>query len=242
MSDTNTSSSAPVKKNITRRDVLAMAGCGVAGLVVGGVLASWGVTQDSIASGRIELRTTPTKMIVTDRARCSGCQRCEMMCTLQNDGASQPAAARIHVHDGFNFGSDWESFDGIYYSCEWQIRACHMCTTALCQTSCPHGAIITMENGTRTVDPDKCGLRYLRRRLPVAHARGEHRDPQVHQVHRLRPLRRPVPQRRSRAHQVGEREPLLRSHPFRDQVALRQRGPGLRRRRQDRPVKEKRNG
>ena len=30
MSDTNTSGSAPVKKNITRRDVLAMAGCGVA--------------------------------------------------------------------------------------------------------------------------------------------------------------------------------------------------------------------
>lgn len=65
----------------TRRTVLAMTGCGVAGLVVGGVLASWGVTTASIASGRIELRTTPTKMIVTDRARCSGCQRCEMMCT-----------------------------------------------------------------------------------------------------------------------------------------------------------------
>ncbi len=63
-----------------------MAGCGVAGLVVGGVLASWGVTQDSIASGRIELRTTTTKMIVTDGARCPGCQRCEMMCTLKNDG------------------------------------------------------------------------------------------------------------------------------------------------------------
>ena len=156
MSDTNTSGSAPVKKNITRRDVLAMAGCGVAGLVVGGALASWGVTQESIASGRIELRTTPTKMIVTDRARCSGCQRCEMMCTLKNDGASQPAAARIHVHDGLQFGSDWESCDGLFYSCEWQIRACHMCTTALCQTSCPHAAIVTLEDGTRTVDPEKC--------------------------------------------------------------------------------------
>ena len=60
-------------KTFTRRSVLAMAGCGVAGLVVGGVLASWGVTSKSIASGRIEIRTTPTKMIVTDRARCSGC-------------------------------------------------------------------------------------------------------------------------------------------------------------------------
>ena len=61
------------QKTFTRRTVLAMAGCGVAGLVVGGVLASWGVTSKSIASGRIEIRTTPTKMIVTDRARCSGC-------------------------------------------------------------------------------------------------------------------------------------------------------------------------
>jgi Fe-S-cluster-containing dehydrogenase component len=95
-------------------------------------------------------------VLKVNRARCTGCQRCEMMCTLQNDGASQPAAARIHVHDGLQFGSDWESCDGLFYSCEWQIRACHMCTTALCQTSCPHGAIITMENGTRTVDPEKC--------------------------------------------------------------------------------------
>ena len=30
------------RKTVTRRQVLAMAGCGVAGLVVGGVLATWG--------------------------------------------------------------------------------------------------------------------------------------------------------------------------------------------------------
>ena len=95
-------------------------------------------------------------MLKVNRARCTGCQRCEMMCTLKNDGASQPAAARIHVHDGLQFGSDWESCDGLFYSCEWQIRACHMCTTALCQTSCPHAAIVTLEDGTRTVDPEKC--------------------------------------------------------------------------------------
>lgn len=89
----------------TRRTVLAMTGCGVAGLVVGGVLASWGVTTASIASGRIELRTTPTKMVVTDRARCSGCQRCEMMCTLKNDGATQQSIARVRVWDNYNFGS-----------------------------------------------------------------------------------------------------------------------------------------
>ena len=79
-----------------------MAGCGVAGLVVGGVLASWGVTSASIASGRIEIRTTPTKMIVTDRARCSGCQRCEMMCTLKNDGRVCQHIARVRVWPNYN--------------------------------------------------------------------------------------------------------------------------------------------
>ena len=108
------------------------------------------------SKGEVDYYATPAHVLKVNRARCTGCQRCEMMCTLKNDGASQPAAARIHVHDGLQFGSDWESCDGLFYSCEWQIRACHMCTTALCQTSCPHAAIVTLEDGTRTVDPEKC--------------------------------------------------------------------------------------
>ena len=51
---------APADKKppfFTRRTVLAMTGCGVAGLVVGGVLASWGVTTQSIASGRIDRKS-----------------------------------------------------------------------------------------------------------------------------------------------------------------------------------------
>ena len=43
-----------------------------------------------------------------------------MSCTLQNDGVSQPAAARIHVHDGFYYGKELGSGDGIYYSMEWK--------------------------------------------------------------------------------------------------------------------------
>lgn len=90
----------PKKKHVfTRRSVLAMCGCGVAGLIAGGALASWGVTERSIASGRIDIRTTPLKMIVTDRARCSGCQRCEMSCTLKNDARVCQHIARVRVWD-----------------------------------------------------------------------------------------------------------------------------------------------
>ena len=160
MSDTNTSSSAPVKKNITRRDVLAMAGCGVAGLVVGGVLASWGVTQDSIASGRIELRTTPTKMIVTDRARCSGCQRCEMMCTLKNDGRVCQHIARVRVWDNYYWGKSADTGDGSFGdgkgACEFTVEHCKQCADAQCVKYCPVHAIYADEKtGARTVDTKK---------------------------------------------------------------------------------------
>ena len=147
----------PKQKTFTRRTVLAMAGCGVAGLVVGGVLASWGVTSASIASGRIEIRTTPTKMIVTDRARCSGCQRCEMMCTLKNDGATQQSIARVRVWDNYNFGSGVDTNDGIFGNCQFTVASCKQCADPQCAKYCPVHAIHSdEETGARVVDEDVC--------------------------------------------------------------------------------------
>lgn len=140
----------------TRRGFVKVSGAFVAGMVALGLLPDTAAAAPTSSKGEVDYYATPAHVLKVNRARCTGCQRCEMMCTLKNDGASQPAAARIHVHDGLQFGSDWESCDGLFYSCEWQIRACHMCTTALCQTSCPHAAIVTLEDGTRTVDPEKC--------------------------------------------------------------------------------------
>ena len=144
-------------KTFTRRTVLAMAGCGVAGLVAGGVLASWGVTSASIASGRIEIRTTPTKMIVTDRARCSGCQRCEMACTLKNDGRVCQHIARVRVWDNYNFGTNPGSGDGSYANCQFTVEHCKQCADAACMSYCPVHAIYASEdNGARMVDTDRC--------------------------------------------------------------------------------------
>ncbi|MDD7369554.1 MAG: twin-arginine translocation signal domain-containing protein, partial [Berryella intestinalis] len=52
---TTAESGSTDKKTITRRNVLALAGTGVAGLVAGGVLATWGVTQERLASGELDL-------------------------------------------------------------------------------------------------------------------------------------------------------------------------------------------
>ena len=62
------------QKGFTRRQVvIGGVGIGLAGLIAGGALAKWGVVEESIASGRIVLDPLPQKMIITDRARCSGC-------------------------------------------------------------------------------------------------------------------------------------------------------------------------
>ena len=173
-------------KTFTRRSVLAMAGCGVAGLVVGGVLASWGVTSKSIASGRIEIRTTPTKMIVTDRARCSGCQRCEMACTLKNDGRVCQHIARVRVWPNYNFGTNVGSTDGAYGNCEFTVEHCKQCEDPACMNYCPVHR-----------------LRHVQPGVPVEHAGGGFRDGRVHEVHLVRPLRRAVPERRHQVHRLG---------------------------------------
>ncbi|TJW12159.1 4Fe-4S binding protein [Parvibacter caecicola] len=149
------------KHQVTRRQVLAMCGCGVAGLIAGGVLASWGVTEKSIAAGRIDIRTTPTKMIVTDRARCSGCQRCEMMCTLKNDGYVDQSIARVRVWDNYYWGEGADTGDGALGdgtgACEFTVEHCKQCDDAACMNNCPVHAIYCDEDtGARVVNEEAC--------------------------------------------------------------------------------------
>lgn len=144
-------------KTFTRRNVLAMAGCGIAGLVAGGVLASWGVTTERIANGDIDLRTTPTKMIVTDRARCSGCQRCEMMCTLRQDGRVCQNIARVRVWDNYLWGSGVDTGDGVFGTCQFTVEHCKQCADPMCAKYCPvHAISADPSTGARVVDDRRC--------------------------------------------------------------------------------------
>ena len=141
----------------TRRGFVKVSSAFVASMVALGLLPDAAAAAPTSSKGKVDYYATPTHVLKVNRARCTGCQRCEMSCTLKNDGTSQPAAARIHVNDGYYYGSELGSGDGVYYSMEWVVRTCHMCTTALCQTSCPQAAILTdPKSGVRSVDLDKC--------------------------------------------------------------------------------------
>lgn len=154
------------KKRFTRRQVVA-GGVGigavaaVAGLVAGGVLAKWGVVEDSVENGRITLGVTPQKLIVTDRARCSGCQRCEMSCTLKNDGRSCQHIARVRIWDNYYWGSSPDTGEGCMGegegACEFTVEHCKQCADAWCVRYCPvHAIAPDPDSGARVVDPKKC--------------------------------------------------------------------------------------
>lgn len=156
-SDATNQSTSSKKKSVSRRDVLALAGCGVVGLVAGGVLTKWGVVEKAVASGRIELSTTPQKLIVTDRGRCSGCQRCEMMCSLRNDGYVSQTTARVRVWPNYMFGGSVDTKDGIYDNCQFTIASCKQCADPQCVKNCPVHAIDSdPKTGARVVDATKC--------------------------------------------------------------------------------------
>lgn len=145
------------RRTATRRTVLAACGCGIGGLIVGGVLGRWGIDEAKAKSGRLDISSTPTKLIVTDRGRCSGCQRCELMCSLKNDGVAMQSTARVRVHETYFFGDSPDGIDGTYDNFEYTIKSCKQCSDPQCAKFCPANAIYADEaTGARMVDEERC--------------------------------------------------------------------------------------
>lgn len=84
------------------------------------------------------------KMIVVDSEKCTGCRMCEMVCSVKQEGASNPSRARIAV-------VKWES-EGYYLP-----MLCQQCEDAPCAAACPVKAIShDKQLASVCVDYDKC--------------------------------------------------------------------------------------
>jgi len=68
------------------------------------------------------------RIMIVDHERCTGCRLCEMVCSVQKEGASDPARARIHI-------IKWE-MEGFYLP-----MFCQHCDEPLCAAVCPVNAI-----------------------------------------------------------------------------------------------------
>ena len=84
------------------------------------------------------------KVLMIDYEKCTGCRLCELVCSVQHEGVSNPARSRIKI-------VKWE-WEGRYVP-----MTCQQCLSAPCQAVCPVKAISRDESLNRVVvDYDIC--------------------------------------------------------------------------------------
>ena len=153
-----------LNREYTRRQFIKLSAKGLTGVALSSSLLSlMNVTQAQAEAGQVTTLATPTHLLVVNRAKCTGCQRCEMNCTLANDGVLQPYMARVRVRDSLNFGTEGPTDEfmtvggGSFGDWTYQPEVCKQCGDAACLNACPMGAIYADETtGARIIDEEKC--------------------------------------------------------------------------------------
>lgn len=84
------------------------------------------------------------KVLIIDQKKCTGCRRCEMVCSVFHYGVSNPSRSRINV-------IKWEDV-GFYLP-----MVCQHCEEAACMSVCPKNAIYRDEKFDRVmINYDLC--------------------------------------------------------------------------------------
>jgi len=73
------------------------------------------------------------KVLMIDHEKCTGCRQCELVCSVFNDGVSNPSRSRINI-------VKWEA-EGLYIP-----MVCQQCEDAPCMVVCPVKAIHRDQN------------------------------------------------------------------------------------------------
>lgn len=86
----------------------------------------------------------PVKVLVIDQEKCTGCRKCEMVCSVFHTGSSDPNRSRIRV-------VKWEKF-GFYFPV-----TCQNCERPYCTEVCPAKACHRdLKTEQVLIDKDKC--------------------------------------------------------------------------------------
>ncbi|MDF1552678.1 MAG: 4Fe-4S dicluster domain-containing protein [Deferrisomatales bacterium] len=84
------------------------------------------------------------KTIMVDQEKCTGCRLCEMVCSVNKEGAANPARSRIKV-------IKWET-EGFYLP-----MFCQHCDEPVCETVCPvNGVSRDCDTGRVSIDQELC--------------------------------------------------------------------------------------
>lgn len=142
----------------TRREFLKLSGKGIAGTVVSCSLLSLFGYSEAEATGYALAKG----LLIADTSRCTGCKRCEITCTMTNDGKVEPFISRVKVSRNYFYGVDGPKIshrkeDGMMGNFRIVPETCKQCKDPWCAEACPMEAIGTApKTGARVVDTEKC--------------------------------------------------------------------------------------
>lgn len=144
-------------RDFTRRQFLKLSGKSLAGLALStSLLSVFGASQAEVDAGAVTTWALPQGLLVVNAAKCTGCQRCEINCTLVNDGEVSSYMSRVKTTRKLFLADEGQS--GLY---SWNYRyypdTCKQCKDPACGNACPAKAIYAdPETGVRRVDEEKC--------------------------------------------------------------------------------------
>lgn len=139
---------------MSRRQFLKISGKSIAGLTVSvSMLSLFGCTQKQVDNQQVAVWAMPQGLLVVNEAKCTGCKRCEINCSLFHDKACSTYISRVKISRNLHFhGSDGLLNQNFTYFPE----TCRQCQEPACGNACPNEAIYANEKGIKIVDEDKC--------------------------------------------------------------------------------------
>ena len=162
--------------DMTRRQFMKISGKSLAGLTLSAsMLSLFGCSQQQVDSGAVATWALPQGLLVVNADLCTGCQRCEINCTLTNDGVCSSYISRVKIQRRLNLdGAGNGLLSGTDNCFVYFPDTCRQCEDPACGNACPQKAITTNEQGIRVVDTDKCiGCGACARKCPANCITGE---------------------------------------------------------------------
>ena len=143
--------------DMTRRQFMKISGKSLAGLTLSAsMLSLFGCSQKQVDSGAVATWALPQGLLVVNADLCTGCQRCEINCTLTNDGVCSSYISRVKIQRRLNLdGAGNGLLSGNDNCFVYFPDTCRQCEDPACGNACPQKAITTNEQGIRVVDTDK---------------------------------------------------------------------------------------